>query len=161
MAIGANPALNINKGKMDGFLEIPDIKGESKRDGHDEHIETTAISFGMTAPYDSNTLSRKGRVSMGTMNCLKNYDISSPYIAKACYENKQLDEVKIYARRTIDGATSDYLKIVLKEASIVGYSFQVVDGDDDIMEQVSFSYKNIEFTYDDDHTVDMDVGTGM
>jgi type VI secretion system secreted protein Hcp len=162
MAIPESVPSRINKSKMDGFLEIPDIKGPSKRDGHDDHIEVFDINFEMIAPFDSNSLSRKGRVSLGTVDCRKHVDMSSPYIAKACHENKLLDEVKIYCRRTIDGKTSDYFVVTLKEASVVSYRFHVADGEDDTIEDsMSFAYKNIELKYDEDHTVDMDVSTGM
>ena len=97
---------SLNMMKIDGFLEVPDIAGPSQRDGHEDQIEIYDVTFSMVAPFDPNSLSRKGRVSLGTLTCTKDVDMSSPYLAKACHENKPLDEVVIYCRRTIDGATS-------------------------------------------------------
>lgn len=152
----------MNLTKIDGFLEVPDIKGPSKRDGHEDQIEIHDVRFKMVAPFDPNSLSRKGRVSLGTVSCTKDVDMASPYLAKACHENKQMDEVKIYCRRTIDGSTSDYFVVTLKEASVVGYEFGASDTNSDTLEdRVQFAYKNIELSYDKDHTTDMDVGTGM
>lgn len=153
---------SLNMMKIDGFLEVPDIAGPSQRDGHEDQIEIYDVSFSMVAPFDPNSLSRKGRVSLGTVTCTKDVDMSSPYLAKACHENKPLDEVVIYCRRTIDGATSDYFVITLKEASVVGYSFGASKTNPDTLgDVVQFAYKNIELKYDDDHTTDMDVATGM
>lgn len=160
MALGESRTLNVTK--IDGFLEIGDIKGPSERDGHEEQIEIHNVAFNMVAPFDPNSLSRKGRVSLGTVTCSKDVDMSSPYLAKACHENKQLGDVTIYCRRTIDGATSDYFVVTLKDASVVGYSFNASDLNPDTLgDAVQFAYKNIELKYDDDHTTDMDVATGM
>ncbi|TJW82877.1 MAG: type VI secretion system tube protein Hcp, partial [Mesorhizobium sp.] len=93
--------------KIDGFLKVPDIKGPSKRDGHEDEIEIHGVDYKMVAPYDPNSLSRRGRVSMGMIKFIKHYDKSSPYLKKALFENKALDEVVFSARRTIDGETSD------------------------------------------------------
>ena len=153
---------SLNVTKIDGFLEVPDIKGPSQRDGHEDQIEIYNVTFNMIAPFDPNSLSRKGRVSLGTVACFKDVDMSSPYLAKCCHENKVLDEVVIYCRRTIDGATSDYFVVTLKEASVVGYAFGASPSSPDTLsDTVQFAYKNIELKYDDDHTTDMDVATGM
>ena len=81
--------------KIDGFLKVPDIKGPSTRDGHDDEIEIHGVDYKMVAPYDPNSLSRRGRVSMGMIKFTKHYDKSSPYLAKALFENKALDEVGV------------------------------------------------------------------
>ena len=88
----------INKSKIDGFLEIPDIQGPSKRDGHEDHIEVHDINFEMIAPYDPNTLSRKGRVSLDMVVFTKVYDMSSPYMKKALLRQHAAGRSKIFCR---------------------------------------------------------------
>ena len=147
--------------KIDGFLKVPDIKGPSVRDGHEDEIEIHGVSFRMTAPYDSNSLSRRGRVALGPITFVKHVDKSSPYLAQALFENKALDEVVFSARRTIDGETSDYFVVTLTEASIMEYDFaQAADHEDLIEEHVSFAYKKIKFAYDSDDESEMDVYVG-
>jgi type VI secretion system secreted protein Hcp len=147
--------------KIDGFLKVPDIKGPSVRDGHEDEIEIHKVDFKMVAPYDSNSLSRRGRVALGPIIFTKHYDKSSPYLAQALFENKPLDEVKFSARRTIDGETSDYLVVTLTDASIMEYDFsQAEDAEDLIEERVSFAYKKIKFVYDKDDEAEMDVNVG-
>ena len=51
--------------KIDGFLKVPDIKGPSVRDGHEDEIEIHGVNFKMVAPHDANSLSRRGRVALG------------------------------------------------------------------------------------------------
>ena len=79
--------------KIDGFLKVPDIPGPSTRDGHEEEIEVHGVDYTMVAPHDPNSLSRRGRVALGMIKFIKHYDKSSPYLKKALFENKALDEV--------------------------------------------------------------------
>jgi type VI secretion system secreted protein Hcp len=147
--------------KIDGFLKVPDIKGPSVRDGHDEEIEIHGVEYNMVAPHDPNSLSRRGRVALGMIKFLKHYDKASPYLKKALFDNKPLDEVVFSARRTIDGETSDYLKITLKDASIVHYDMKADEDEQDLIEEtVGFAYKTINFNYDDSDEVEMDVHVG-
>lgn len=146
--------------RIDGFLKVPDIPGPSERDGHEEEIEVYGVDFKMTAPHDPNSLSRRGRVSLGMLTLTKHYDMSSPYLAKALYDNTKLDEVVFTCRRTIEGETSDYLVVTLTDASIINYDMHASTDEPDVIEDViSFAYKTIKFTYDDDHEVEMNVAT--
>ncbi|GLR55725.1 Hcp family type VI secretion system effector [Rhizobium indigoferae] len=147
--------------KIDGFLKVPDITGPSVRDGHEDEIEIHGVEFEMVAPYDPNSLSRRGRVSLGMINFIKHYDKSSPYLKKALFENTLLGEVKFSARRTIEGETSDYLVITLKDASVTQYKMEPSEDEPDLIEErVGFAYKNITFNYDDKDEVEMDVYVG-
>ena len=73
--------------KIDGFLKVPDIKGPSTRDGHDDEIEIHGVDYKMVAPHDPNSLSRRGRVALDVIYFTKHYDMSSPYLKKALFEN--------------------------------------------------------------------------
>ncbi|ULR46891.1 type VI secretion system tube protein TssD [Rhizobium sp. K102] len=147
--------------KIDGFLKVPDITGPSVRDGHEDEIEIHGVEFEMVAPYDPNSLSRRGRVSLGMINFIKHYDKSSPYLKKALFANTLLGEVKFSARRTIEGETSDYLVVTLKEASVTQYTMKPSEDEPDLIEErVGFAYKNITFNYDDKDEVEMDVYVG-
>jgi type VI secretion system secreted protein Hcp len=147
--------------KIDGFLKVPDIKGPSKRDGHEDEIEVFGLNFEMKAPHDPNSLSRRGRVALGTIAFTKHYDMSSPYLEKALFENTLMDEVKFSARRTIEGETKDYLVITLKDASVTDYEMAASTTDPDLIEdKVSFAYKSIGFNYDGEHEIEMDVHVG-
>lgn len=147
--------------KIDGFLKVPDITGPSLRDGHEEEIECHGVIFDMAAPHDPNSLSRRGRVSLGMFQVVKHYDKSSPYLKKALFDNKLMDEVTYSARRTIEGETSDYLVVTLTDASVVKYDMKPAQDDPDLIEEnVGFAYKSIKFNYDDKDEVEMDVYVG-
>jgi type VI secretion system secreted protein Hcp len=147
--------------KIDGFLKVPDIPGDSTRDGHEEEIEVYGVEYSMVAPFDANSLSRRGRVSMGMITFAKQYDKASPLLKMALFKNTKLDEVKFSARRTIEGETSDYLVVTLKEASVMNYEMHVSPEEPDVIEdRVGFAYKTIVFAYDGGDEMEMDVSVG-
>ncbi|MFO1144659.1 MAG: type VI secretion system tube protein TssD [Amaricoccus sp.] len=148
--------------RIDGFLKVPDIPGPSKRDGHADEIEVYKADFNMHAPYDPNSLSRRGKVALDMVVFTKHYDMSSPYLKKALFENTPFDEVKFSARRTIDGKTSDYLVVTLTDASIMSYRMHPSPDEPDVLEEeVGFAYHKIKFVYDKDHEIEMDVQVGV
>ena len=147
--------------KIDGFLKVPDIPGPSERDGHEEEIEIHGVRFTMEAPHDPNSLSRRGRVSLDMIVFTKYYDMSSPYLKKALFDNTALPEVVFSTRRTIGGETSDYLVVTLTDASIMSYRVHPAADEPDILEEeVGFAYHKIKFVYDKDHEIEMDVQVG-
>ena len=152
----------VNPMKIDGFLKVPDIPGASVRDGHEDEMEVFGAEFDMQAPHDANTLARRGRVSLSTMKFRKHYDMGSPYLKQACFQNKLMDEVVFSARRTIEGETADYLIITLTDASVVSYAMSPSNTDPDVLEEeIAFAFKTITFNYDDSHEIVMDVHVGM
>jgi type VI secretion system secreted protein Hcp len=152
---------SVNPMKIDGFLKVPDIPGASVRDGHEDEMEIFGVVFDMQAPHDANTLSRRGRVSLSTVKFRKHYDMGSPYLKKACFDNTLMDEVVFSARRTIEGETADYLVITLTDASVVSYAMSPSFTDPDLLEEeVAFAFKTIKFNYDDSHEIEMNVHVG-
>lgn len=149
--------------KIDGFLKVPDIPGPSVRDGHEDEIEVHGVYFTMDAPRDPTSLSRRGRVVFDTIVFDTYYDMSSPHLKKALFQNTLFSEVKFAARRTIEGETSDYLVITLSDASVVSYELGpgTEPGTESLIEeQIGFAYRSIKFNYDDTHEVEMDVHVG-
>lgn len=150
-----------SKTKIDGFLKVPDIPGPSERDGHEEEIEIHGVKFTMQAPHDANSLSRRGKVALDMITFTKYYDMSSPYLKKALFDNTLLDEVVFSARRTIEGETSDYLVVTLTDASVMKYLMSQSNEEPDLIEEeVGFAYKTIKFVYDKDHEIEMNVHVG-
>ena len=143
--------------KIDGFLKVPDIPGPSERDGHEDEIEIHGVEFNMEAPHDPNSLSRRGRVALDMIVFTKNYDMASPYLKKALFDNTALDEVVFSARRTIEGETKRLSRghpdrrvgHELRDASRARTSRTCIE------EEVGFAYHEIKFVYDNDHEIEM------
>jgi type VI protein secretion system component Hcp len=70
--------------KIDGFVKIRDIPGESTRDDHEDEIEFHSITFGMEAAYDRGGSVGRGRVDFDMVVVSKYYDRSSPPLKGAC-----------------------------------------------------------------------------
>jgi len=144
--------------KIDGFVKIPDIPGESMRDGHEDEIEIHSITFGMEAPYDKSGSLRRGRISFDMVVVAKDYDRSSPALKGALAANRHLPEVVLSVRRTIEGESSDYLLVTLTDASIAKYDLAPgPDRDDVLVEHVGLAYRSIRFDYHGQHEVELEV----
>jgi type VI secretion system secreted protein Hcp len=147
--------------KFDGFLKVPDIPGPSEREGHEEEIEIHGVNFKMQAPHDPNNLSLRGRVEFGAIVFTKYYDMSSPYLKKALFDNTEFDEVSFFAARRVKGEFVNYLEVVLTKASIMSYKMRPGEEEPDkIEEDIGFAYHAIKFIYDKDHEIEMSVRVG-
>jgi type VI secretion system secreted protein Hcp len=145
---------------VDGFLTVPDIPGESQRRGHEDEIEVHGVSFAMATSGASGGGPRRGRTQLGPLTIAKDYDKSSPYLAKAFYDNERWDEVVLSVVRVADGDTRDYLVVRLVDASVMSYSFADADDADRLEERLTLSYRTIRFTYDGDHEVELEASPG-
>lgn len=146
--------------KIDGYLKVPDIDGESERTGHEKEIIIYGIDFSMKAPYEPATHARLGRVALSTIKFTKNYDKSSPLLKFALYKNKKLDEVVFTGVRTVEESDLDYLKITLKEAFVMSYVMHTSPlGNGGIEDIFELSYKEIEIEYDGADPQTMNVAT--
>ena len=110
--------------KIDGFLKVPDIPGPSERDGHEEEIEIHGVEVQHGGAARPEQPVAPGRVALDMIVFTKYYDMASPYLKKALFDNTPMDEVVFSARRTIEGETSDYLVVTLTDASVMSYAMQ-------------------------------------
>jgi type VI secretion system secreted protein Hcp len=144
--------------KIDGFVKIPDIPGDSQREGHEDEIEIHGVTFGMEAPSERGGSVRRGRVSFDMVVVSKDYDRSSPSLKGALATSRHLSEVVLSLRRTIEGESSDYLVVTLADASVVKYDFAPAqDRDDVLVEHVGLAYRSVQFVYDGQHEVELEV----
>lgn len=144
--------------KIDGFVKIPDIPGESRREGHEDEIEVHGLTFGMEVPYDRDSPIRRGRVSFDMVVISKDYDRSSPALKGALVAHRHLPEVVLSVRRTTEGESSDYLVVTLADASVVKYDLAPgPDRDNVLVEHIGLAYRGLRFTYDGQHEVELEV----
>ncbi|SOC56273.1 Hcp family type VI secretion system effector [Ornithinimicrobium cerasi] len=143
---------------IDGFLKIPDIPGESRREGHEDEIEIHGVTFGLEAHYEAGGSARRGRVSFDMVSVSKYYDRSSPPLKEALVANRRLREVVLSVRRTVEGETSDYLVVTLTDVVVVRYDLAPApDRADTLAELVGLAYRSISFVYDGQHEVELEV----
>ena len=99
---------------------------------------------------------------MGTLMLTKQYDKASPMLKMALYTNKKLGDVQFAVRRTIDGASSDYLVAKLTETTVMSYNMHVSPYENGGVEDTfELAYKTIEVEYDGGDPQTMNVATEL
>jgi len=137
---------------FDAFLKIDDIKGESTDDKHKDWIEVLSYSHGLSQPVAGSASSGGARsaerCNHQDFSIVKTLDAASPKLALFCCNGKHVKEIKIELCR----ATGDKQKYMLYTLSDVlissvrpGGSAQ--GGESLPLEEVSFNYGKIEWTY--------------
>jgi len=87
----------------------------------------------------------KGKAIPGEFSFTHLYDKSSPVLAKKCAEGNHFPTATLTARKA-GGGQQDFLKVTMKEVYITACRPGGHSGGD-ITENVSCSYKDIEFAY--------------
>ena len=131
----------------DFHIKFDGVKGEATHKDHKGEIEILSWSWGVSQASGSSSGggSGKGKASAQDFHFTHLYDAASPVLAKQCVAGKHFKDAKLTARKAGEGQ-KDYLVITLKEVLITS----VQPGgakDGDVMEQVSCSYKEVEFAY--------------
>ena len=107
-----------------GYMQMPDIEGESRSAQHEGQIDVYGIDWDMAqeARMQRGSGLTASRAQVQAIRILKRYDSSSTYLALACMQAKAFDEVVISFRRDSGEAHLDYLKITLGNVVVSSYA---------------------------------------
>ena len=137
---------------FDAFLKIDGIPGESKDAAHADWIEVMSYSHGVSQP-PSNTVSSvggagSGRVNMSDFSIVKHLDKSSNKIAEACCTGKHIPSVVLEICRA-GGDKLRYMTYTLSDSMVSSFRAGGTShgGDEVPLEDVSFNFGKIEWTY--------------
>jgi type VI secretion system secreted protein Hcp len=105
-----------------GYLRLPDIRGESRRSGHEDEIEVHGVAWDVAqSPAGRAGRGRtRARADVGPIVLWKRYDASSPYLVLAAMQGRAFDA----ARLALTGpgeATDPYLQITLENCLVAAY----------------------------------------
>jgi len=130
----------------DSHIKFDGVEGESAHKDHKNEIEVVSWSWNVSQPAGpSGGGSGKGKAIPGDFVFTHKYDKASPVLAKHCASGKHFKDAKLTARKAGEGQ-KDFLVLTMKEVFIT--SVQPAGGSGgDIFENVSCSYKDIEFEY--------------
>lgn len=130
----------------DSHIKLDGVDGESTHKDHKGEIEVMSWSWGakQTALL-SGSGSGKGKAEPGYFSFVHLYDKASPNLAKGCATGKHFPQMVLTARKAGEGQ-KDFLKVTLKEVLVTSVKPSGAAGGD-ITEEVSCSYKDIEFDY--------------
>jgi type VI secretion system secreted protein Hcp len=137
---------------FDAFIKLDGIPGESSDDKHKDWIEVLSYSHGVSQASSGSASTGGGRsaerCNHSDFSIVKALDKSSPKIALACCNGTHIKEVKLELCRA-GGEKTKYMEYKLSDAIITsarpGGSSQ--GGETLPLEEVSFSYGKIEWTY--------------
>ncbi len=130
----------------DSHIKLDGVEGESKHKDHKGEIEILSWSWSVSQGAAlSGGGSGKGKAIPHDFVFTHLYDKASPVLAKQCVSGKHFKDLKLTARKAGDGQ-KDFLVMTLKEVFINSVQPGGSQGGD-IVEQVSCSYKDIEFAY--------------
>jgi len=130
----------------DSHIKFDGVEGESTHKDHKGEIDVLSWSWNVS----NNTSlagggSGKGKANPGDFVFTHTYDKASPVLAKQCASGKHFKTVKLTARKAGEGQ-KDFLVVSMKEVFITAVSPSGGHGGE-IIENVAFSYKDIEFDY--------------
>ena len=144
-----------------GYLQIPDIPGESKSAHHEKDIEIHGVEWGVAQKSKAarpGSRRTQARAIASPLTIHKSYDASSPYIALAALQGKSFDEIVLNIHRDGGRRHLDYLVVTMTNCAICAYDM-FNDGVDDpsvtLSERVSITFERVKVLYTvqaDDHS---------
>ncbi len=131
----------------DFHIKFDGVEGEATHKDHKGEIEILSWSWDVSQTSGSTTGggSGRGKANPGEFVFTHIYDKASPVLAKHGASGKHFKDAKLTARKAGEGQKA-FLTIVMKEVFItrVAPSGQ---SEGDITEEVTCTYKDIEFAY--------------
>lgn len=131
----------------DCHIKFDGVDGESTHKDHKGEIEVLSWNWGVSQPSGATAGggSGKGKAVAQDFHFTHLFDKASPVLAKNCVAGKHFKDMKLTARKAGEGQ-KDFLVITLKEVFISSVQPGGSSGGE-VVEQVSCSYKDVEFAY--------------
>ena len=128
----------------DASIKFDGVDGESVKPKGE--IDVLGWDWGVSQPPGpAGGGSGKGKAIPGDFHFVHLYDKASPVLAKKCVSGTHFKDAKLTARKAGEGQ-QDFLIVTMKEVFITSVRPGGSHGGD-ILEQVSCSYKDVEFAY--------------
>ena len=132
---------------IDTHIKFDGIQGESTHVDHKGEVEVLSWSWGVSraGAVHVGGGSSVGKAQPADLHIMHNYDKASPLLAKKCAQGVHFPVVVLTTRKAGEGQ-KDFLKITMKEVFITSVA-PSGGGGGDIVESVSMSYGQIDFSY--------------
>lgn len=132
--------------KSDFHIKFDGVEGEATHKDHKGEIELLSWDWEVKQSVAaSGGGTGRGKAEPGAFVIRHNYDKASPVLAKHCAAGKHFATAVLTARKAGEGQ-KDYLKVTMKEVFITSVK-PMADPSGDVTEDVTCSYKDIEFAY--------------
>ena len=138
------------------YMLVDGIEGEVTQRGKEGQIEVFAFSHEVASAYDVPTGQATGKRSHSPLKTVTRISKATPRLAQALGTNQILKKVEIFFWRTTQtGTEENYFKITIENCRVVSrrlWSPNKLDastGSYIPLEEVSFTYQKITWTYTD------------
>lgn len=133
---------------FDMFMQIGDLKGESRDKTHAGKIDVLAWSWGMSQSGTTHTGGGggAGKVNVQDLSFTKYQDKSSPLLMLACCNGKHYPEATLIVRKAGEKPL-EYLIIKMTELIITSVSTGGSGGEDRLTENVTLNFAKVEVKY--------------
>ncbi len=136
--------------KVGRDLKVDGVKGDSTDAAHEDWIEVMSVSHGISTQQEWSTGLASGKIDLRDLSVTKRVDRASVPLVSKCLNNANIPEITLEICRAT-GEKTTFMKVVLKYARVasIDLSGSPSAADPLPMEQVSFRYGEIEWTYTD------------
>lgn len=135
--------------KVDYFLKVAGVDGESTDDKHKGEIELESWSFGgvNSGSFSSGGGGGSGKVVLQDFHFVKKTDKASAKLLVACCTGEHIKTATLVCRKA-GGDQQEFLTIILSPILVSSYQSAGSSGTDIIpMEQISLNFGKIEYKY--------------
>ncbi len=129
------------------FLKLDPIQGEATEIGHQGEIEVLSWSWGMTQSVaGSGGGTASGTVSLQSLSLTKYTDTATAPLMAACAKGAILPTATVTVR-SLGGSTFDFYQFELKNLQVSSVSQSGSEGEDRLIETVTFNVSNVKVLY--------------
>ena len=148
----SNPVFVSITGSVQGLITegafTPESVGNSYQEGHENEALIKSFSHNIKIPRDPKSGLPTGQRSHQPLILTKNFDKSSPLLYNALTKGETLTNVEIKWYRTgYTGKPEHYFSVVLEDAVVVDITAGM-QGEDEQVENIAFSYRKIAWRHE-------------
>ncbi len=137
--------------RVDYFLKLDGIEGESHDDKHQKEIELLSWSIGATnsGSFALGSGGGTGKVQFSDAHFTKHIDKSSAKLMEACATGQHIPKGVVTARKAgVKEGQIEYFKILLSDVLVSSYQLTGSGGGDVLPhESLSLNFAKVEFEY--------------
>lgn len=132
---------------VDMFLKIEGMEGESAAArGHEDWIEIESFSWGESQTPSTGRARGRSQAAFTDVSVVKGVDAASPQLYQACATGKHYPSATLVIRKA--GEPVDYFSMRLQDVRVSSVKLAHAREQDVPMEEVTFTYNKITWSYD-------------
>jgi type VI secretion system secreted protein Hcp len=133
---------------MDMFIQIGELKGESKDKAHKEKIDVLAWSWGMSNSGSAHVGggAGAGKVNVQDLSFTKYIDKASPDLMLACCNGKHYDKATLIVRKAGEKPL-EYVTVTMTDVLVTAVSTGGSGGEDRLTENVTLNFAKVKVDY--------------